>query len=354
MTPLQSETYAAGCMAGANLAGLDKIDWASVKHAFGPATDVPGLIRALTSPDEDVRRGAWSALYGNLYHQGIVYPATTVAAPFFLRLLESDEVPDKAGILRYLAVISEDADVARTLLPNVPLLETMAVGTGDTAGAACLALAMLERADKNLAMTVERLYDAQEDPVVRGHMLWALGGDLNLGDAQLERLMEGIEDPSPVVRFAAVVGACRRNAADEECEKVLIDSIVEPEPIDAWLESSPWETAAAVDLSLGLLSTFSRDRIANHYGKLVQALETHRADAWIARAIVFFLLEKLFPERVPSSAADLGTLELRVLEVMIDDPTPWSTNVQKQTAAHLAAHGLPATQGELDAWLKAR
>jgi hypothetical protein len=283
-----------------------------------------------------------------------VYPATAVAAPFFVRLLESDQVADKAGILRYLAVISEDADVARALAAHVQLLEKLASGNDEAAAAACLALATLERWDKNLSMTVERLYDAQEDPVVRGHMLWALGSDSNLGDAQIERLMEGIEDPSPVVRFAAVVGACRRNAADEECEKVLVDTIVEPEPIDAWLESSPWETAAAVDLSLGLLSTFSRERIAVHYGKLVQALEAHRADAWIARAIVFFLLEKLFPERVPSAAAELGTLELRVLEVMLDDPTPWSTNVQKQTAAHLAAHGLPATQAELDAWLKSR
>jgi hypothetical protein len=46
-------------------------------------------------------------------------------------------------------------------------------------------------------------------------MLWALGSDQSLGDAQVERLMEGIRS-SPVVRFAAVVGAAVNAAATNE------------------------------------------------------------------------------------------------------------------------------------------
>jgi hypothetical protein len=343
-------------MAGVDLAGLETVDWASTKHASGPATDVPNLIRALASPEEDIRRGAWTALYANLYQQGVVYPATAAAAPFFVRLVEGDDVQGKAEILRYLAVIGEDADVAKALIPQVPLLESIAASSepSETKDAACLALATLEKQDKNLSMTVERLYDAQEDPTIRAHMLWALGSSLDLSDAQVERLLEGLDDPSPAVRFAAAVGACRRNAASEECEKILVEAVLEPQGIDAWLETSPWETAHALDLALGLLATLPKERIAQHYGKLVEALERHRADAWIARAILFFLLEKVFPEKVPDSAADLGTLEVRVLEVMLSDSGEWSTNVLKQTSEHLAAHGLPATQSELDAWLKAR
>ncbi|MEU4276520.1 hypothetical protein [Streptomyces tanashiensis] len=30
------------------LAGLDAVDWASHRHAYGPAVDVPGLLRACT------------------------------------------------------------------------------------------------------------------------------------------------------------------------------------------------------------------------------------------------------------------------------------------------------------------
>jgi len=29
--------------------GLEEVDWKSLKHAYGAATDVPGLIRSLAS-----------------------------------------------------------------------------------------------------------------------------------------------------------------------------------------------------------------------------------------------------------------------------------------------------------------
>ena len=115
----------------------------------------------------------------------------------------------------------------------------------------------------------------------------------------------------------------------------------------------PWESGGAIDFVSRALRHFHASRSPATTAAR-RGARAHRASTWIARALVFFLLEKFFPERVPSTAAELGTLELRVLEVMTGDPEPWSANVQKQTAAHLAAHGLPATQAELDAWLKAR
>lgn len=333
-------------MAGADLSGLDRVDWSSVKHAFGPATDLPGLIRLLVSPEEEIRRGAWASLYQNLIQQGTVFPATSAASPFFIKLLEGEDVPAKSEILMYLAATAESPEIANGLIPSAPLFESLAQANES---AACLVLAALEAHDKNLAMLVERLYDAQEDPTVRAHMLWALAsnGAVALSDAQMERVVEGIDDPSPAVRFAAVVGMCRRNAGNEPCEKVLVETVLEPEGIDAWLETSPWDTGNALEIAIGLLSGMPRERIAAHYGKLVEALERHRANKWVARVITLFLIENLFPEKMPDSSAELGTLEVRVLSVMRDD-----TSLQKQTAASLASHGLPATQEELDAFLK--
>lgn len=43
------------------LDGLDEVDWGSLHHAYGPATDVPGLLRALVDPASaglDLRRAA--------------------------------------------------------------------------------------------------------------------------------------------------------------------------------------------------------------------------------------------------------------------------------------------------------
>jgi hypothetical protein len=332
-------------MPGADLSGLDRIDWASIKHAFGPATDVPGLIRTLVTPEEEIRRGAWGALYNNLNHQGTISQATSVTAPFFIALLQGDGVPGKSEILMYLAAIAAHAEVAVGLMPSTALFESLAQANET---AACLVLAALEAHDANLAMLVERLYDAQEDPTVRAHMLWALGKSATpLSDAQLERLMEGIEDPSPAVRFAAVVGACRLGKCNDACEKVLVETVLEPQGVDAWLETSPWDTGNALELAIRFLSDLGKERIAEHYGKLVEALERHRANKWVARVIMLFLIENLFPEKMPDSSAELGTLEVRVLSVMRDD-----TSLQKQTAASLASHGLPATQEELDAFLK--
>ncbi|MEU2231701.1 hypothetical protein [Streptomyces vietnamensis] len=66
------------------LAGLDDIDWASHRHAYGPAADVPGLLRALYRPDEAA--DAADTLYMNVHHQGgCVESAAVAALPFLVR-----------------------------------------------------------------------------------------------------------------------------------------------------------------------------------------------------------------------------------------------------------------------------
>jgi hypothetical protein len=52
------------------LAGLEEIDWAGLRHAYGPAGDVPGLLRALASGSPAERSHAVQKLYGNIFHQG--------------------------------------------------------------------------------------------------------------------------------------------------------------------------------------------------------------------------------------------------------------------------------------------
>src|ERR1700693_3000677 len=56
---------------------IDSVPWPRIEHAFGPATDVPDLIRGLTSPDVNVQNDAWS----KLWHQGTIYEATSYAVP---------------------------------------------------------------------------------------------------------------------------------------------------------------------------------------------------------------------------------------------------------------------------------
>src|SRR5262249_17523730 len=59
------------------LEGLNAVEWGRLTHAYGEATDVPDLIRALSSNDEQQRDEAIEELMSRICHQGGVYDATT-------------------------------------------------------------------------------------------------------------------------------------------------------------------------------------------------------------------------------------------------------------------------------------
>src|SRR5258708_17686834 len=63
---------------------LDTIDWSSLETAYGTAEAIPGALRDLASPDEEVRATAWQTLWSELEHQGTVYQASAYAAPFLV------------------------------------------------------------------------------------------------------------------------------------------------------------------------------------------------------------------------------------------------------------------------------
>jgi hypothetical protein len=84
------------------LDNLDKVDWASLSHAYGKADDVPHLLRMLASKRKKDRESALYDLFGNIWHQGTVYEATAYAVPFLIELLTSPKVLGKDGILTLL------------------------------------------------------------------------------------------------------------------------------------------------------------------------------------------------------------------------------------------------------------
>lgn len=88
------------------LEGLDTIDWTSLTHAHGPATDVPELLRSLLSDDLDVRLQACADLHEKIWHQGTVYPASAVAIPFLFELLTHPGVHDPGWAASLLGCIA--------------------------------------------------------------------------------------------------------------------------------------------------------------------------------------------------------------------------------------------------------
>ncbi|MFF8287849.1 PBS lyase [Streptomyces sp. NPDC016309] len=85
--------------------GIDEVDWASLGHAYGPADDVPGLLRGLASPDPVEREVALDGMYGAVHHQGEVYDATLACIPFLLELVADPEVQDRGCVVELLTSI---------------------------------------------------------------------------------------------------------------------------------------------------------------------------------------------------------------------------------------------------------
>ncbi|WMD07096.1 HEAT repeat domain-containing protein [Streptomyces sp. FXY-T5] len=87
--------------------GIDEVDWASLRHAYGSAEDVPGLLRGLTSADPAERQTALDGMYGTVHHEGGVYDATLACVPFLLALAGRAEVRDRAEVVELLVSIGD-------------------------------------------------------------------------------------------------------------------------------------------------------------------------------------------------------------------------------------------------------
>ncbi len=85
------EVYAEHARAKTAIDGLpldDARGWADLRHAYGPAGDIPELLRRLaTLPASNGRDEPWFSLWSALAHQGDVYSASFAAVPHVVRAL---------------------------------------------------------------------------------------------------------------------------------------------------------------------------------------------------------------------------------------------------------------------------
>jgi hypothetical protein len=68
------------------LDGLDHVPWEHVRDAYGPATEVPRLLRLVASGDPAAQRAAVDDLYDRLLYRDTVAEATGCAVPFLANL----------------------------------------------------------------------------------------------------------------------------------------------------------------------------------------------------------------------------------------------------------------------------
>jgi hypothetical protein len=83
---------------------LDSRRWHLLRTAYGPATEVPNLLRALKSlPESQGNDEPWYTIWSALAHQDDVHSASFAAVPHVIEALASDPVRADAAYFQFPA-----------------------------------------------------------------------------------------------------------------------------------------------------------------------------------------------------------------------------------------------------------
>ncbi|MFI0965922.1 hypothetical protein ACH4S8_31685 [Streptomyces sp. NPDC021080] len=233
-------------------ADLDRVAWAEVHHAYGPAEDVPGLLRAFTGEDQETAAEAEQELWSSLVHQGSVYEATVVAVPFLASLAVAG--PCRAELLDMLGAIAESTDergidragaaraaVVAQLPLMVPLLSDDVPGVRQRAARAVAQCG--PAAGPAAAAALRRRWETEADPVVRADVVSAcVAVERDAADDLVTAALSAAEPPSVrVAGLLAVVdvgrpwdgGPAEVVAALAPLQRHMTDSLGERQPLGA-------------------------------------------------------------------------------------------------------------------------
>ena len=219
------------------LEGLDRIDWERLTHAYGPAGEVPGWIRELTSDDAAVRKRAFGVLEGSICHQGSRYRASAPAVPFLFELLES---PSRKG----QGAAHPPADEPRHRLSGMARPARDSIRLSGSPRSRPWAGRTRSSASGHAEPEEEEDFEPGRDA------LW----QRDAYEAVIGRIvtLQGLSrDEDPDVRAAAVKALAWFPGAAPESVRFVRDALVR--------ETGPKERANAI-LSLGILARYLNDR----------------------------------------------------------------------------------------------
>jgi len=85
---------------------LESNCWSELRHAYGPATDIPALLSQLsTLPSSQGKAEPWFSLWSALAHQGDVFDASFAAVPHVVRAAETNPLGADAVYFQFPAWI---------------------------------------------------------------------------------------------------------------------------------------------------------------------------------------------------------------------------------------------------------
>lgn len=256
---------------------LAEIPWKRLRHAFGPAEDVPELLRALETAAAELK-GEQSPLWhlcGNIWHQGTVYEATSHAVPFLIELAACPRVPSRLGILDLLAAIatgrsfrevhgnlSNEPDFAERKATELEWVEQAhaAVARGVTAFlamteeetdvrlAAAHVLALLPEHRNVVSKRLCRMVRTETRSLPRVGLLLLLGLAGDRSEAALSVLTGALSGGDPAQRrSAALAFAYLRPDPLSDIARTAILEAIAADDLENSFDGLPWDAIAEID-----------------------------------------------------------------------------------------------------------
>jgi hypothetical protein len=229
--------------AAAMLEGLDDPPWGALEHAYGTADDIPEVIRAVASVDEDEADAAIDELFGAVVHQGTVYSATVAAVPFIAELAVAPEVHHRSTLVYLLGATSDPAkaygaevDAVRgAVTAQVPrLLPLLADPDPRVRESAAYASAQCPEMAGPVVAELRERWAVEDVPLVRASLLAALGRLDPRGSEGM--LSAALRDPHPAVRAAAVLAIAQEGLPwPGHGTGAVISAYVDGDPLRGWV-----------------------------------------------------------------------------------------------------------------------
>ncbi|MFK0170546.1 hypothetical protein ACIQU5_17210 [Streptomyces sp. NPDC090306] len=277
-------------------AELDRVQWHALTHAYGPAEDVPELISALYQDDEEAVDEAIYELYGNIHHQGSVYPASAPAVPFLAHAVRHARFK-RAELLMLLAILADHdpeavdpphwqdtsvGAVCTALCQELPellcCLDDTERGVRRAALRVVAAVAELLPEDRRAEVVarLDEIYANDPVPAVRADAVVVL--------ARFGRGTAAADSPLPEVRLAAALLAVARSGPPYPADlvDVIAEDGAEPDPGD---DEFPWSGATTQEDRLRHVLTEDPDAGLRVAARWIRRGDIGSRGSWLAEAI---------------------------------------------------------------------
>lgn len=335
------------------LEGLYEIDWSRLHHAYGAADDVPKCIEGLASSDPKVRADADGTLYGNIWHQGTIYEATSYAVPFLLELVRNPGSAYRPGLLMYLATLrtgtSRNPEWVKTttleIEKGLPLFRDLISDEhSETRSFAAYAVACCEDWESR-DLLLDQL-KCELDASTKASILLSLG-DLAAIQA-VKEVTESLTDTDFGVQVAAAVTIAKLCGPDspKEAVNVLADAVIEYKRIEPY-EHLPQSAAKSLPVivadAIPLLGAPFAPYITEVVLESLRAMQSYEVDEPLDA-----LLGISFGQSSQTlSSKDLSLQQRSILLALADTDSLWHELASQARAYQFAQYGLPGSREAL-------